>query len=67
MLSADIGKNYRYCHRYRPISKTHKSVVIGIGRYGKTMIVRPLVSLLIQAAETTGGFYDDFDRLIMNF
>ena len=46
MVSADIGKNYRYQHRYRPIWKTHISVIIGIGRYEKTMIVRPLKVLL---------------------
>ena len=35
--------SYRYRHRYRPIWKSDISVVIGIGRYEKMLIGRPLV------------------------
>ena len=35
--------SYRYRHRYRPIWKSDISVVIGIGRYEKMLIGRPLI------------------------
>ena len=35
--------SYRYRHRYRPIWKSDISVVIGIGRYEKMLIGRPLL------------------------
>ena len=41
-VSADMEIVYRYRHRYRPIRKLYLSVLIGIGRYEKRLIVRPL-------------------------
>ena len=40
--------SYRYRHRYRPIWKSDISVVIGIGRYEKMLIGRPLVPLAVR-------------------
>ena len=41
---------YRYHNRYRPIWKSEISVVIGIGRYEKMLIGRPLVLCTIANA-----------------
>ena len=42
-VSADMKIRYIGGYRYRPIWKSDISVVIGIGRYEKMLIGRPLV------------------------
>ena len=45
-----MQKIYRYRHRYRPIKKPNLSVIIGIGRYEKRVIGRPLLILSLKVA-----------------
>ena len=54
--------SYRYRHRYRPIWKSDISVVIGIGRYEKMLIGRPLIWFHIDY----GFFFMNSKRLITN-
>ena len=45
-----MGMINRYRHRYRPIRKLQLSVIIGIGRYEKKVIGRPLGYVIIKVA-----------------
>ena len=46
-----IFRHYQY--RYRPIKKLHLSVIIGIGRYEKKVIGRPLAPIEVGNLATT--------------
>ena len=52
--------SYRYRHRYRPIWKSDISVVIGIGRYEKMLIGRPLKKCINYECKTIYEYSVEF-------